>query len=88
MYTVLIIILLLIAAGLFWRGLKQKSIGSMLLAGLVVAATIGFFSFLGFWGEALWFDAVGYGRRFWTVVQWQVTLGVGGAAIATLLVHL
>ncbi|NIR45399.1 MAG: UPF0182 family protein [Gemmatimonadetes bacterium] len=88
MYTVLIIVLLLGAAGLFWRGIKQKRTGSIVLGGLVVAATIGFFSFLGFWGEMLWFDAVGYGRRFWTVIQWQVTLGLGGAALAALLVHL
>jgi uncharacterized membrane protein (UPF0182 family) len=88
MYTVLIAILLLAAAGLIWGGMKRGRSGPIALGIIVAALTIVFFSFLDFWSEALWFGAVGYQPRFWTLVLWKTALGLGGAAISTLLVHL
>jgi uncharacterized membrane protein (UPF0182 family) len=49
---------------------------------VVVATTIGLFAILELWGEALWFDAVGYAGRFWTFLGAAATLALAGACLA------
>ena len=54
---------------------------------LAVAAGA-FFALLDFWGEMLWFEAMGYGRRFWEAVWVQVLAGLAGAAVGAAFVYL
>ncbi len=48
--------------------------------GLLIGAVL-FFALLGFWGEWLWFDAIGYAGRLWTVVWTQVGTALAGAVL-------
>jgi hypothetical protein len=88
MYVVLIAVLLAGAAGLFLLGVQQRRLWVSALGVLLAALTGFFFWFLGFWGEALWFEAVGYRQRFWTVVLSKAAMALAGAAVSAGLVHL
>ncbi len=88
MYVALIALLLAAAAALLLLGQRKRRPWLMGLGVGVIVLTILFFWFLGFWGEALWFQALGYGRRFWTVVVTKAVLAIAGAALAVALVHL
>lgn len=88
MYTALIGLLVAIGIGLLLLGQRKHRIGLMGLGVGVIVLTLLFFLFLGFWGEALWFEALGYGQRFWTVVLTRVVLALAGAGLAVGLVHL
>lgn len=75
MYTALMI--LLIAVGV-WLAISGYWAGKTLhlVAGVLLAVGTGlFFWFMGFWGEMLWFDALGYGKRFWQVFLVRVSAG-------------
>ncbi len=81
MYTGLLFGLLALAGFLIYRGVRAGSrykIGGGVLMALATAA---FFWFMGFAAEMLWFDALGYGRRFWSAFAVQVI----GAAVTGLL---
>ncbi|MCG6942376.1 MAG: UPF0182 family protein [Thiohalocapsa sp.] len=49
--------------------------------GLAIATGV-LFALLDFWGEALWFSAVGYAGRFWAFIGWQGSTAVFGALFA------
>ncbi len=87
MYAALIAILFILSAGLLVDGARRRSVWPAVLGVIVAAGTVAFFWFLGFWGEALWFEAVGYPNRFWKVVITRVLLMLAGAAVAIGLVH-
>lgn len=86
MYVALIAVLLAAAVGLFLLGLRQKRMWVSGLGVVFAILTAVFFWFLGFWGEALWFEAVGYRQRFWTVILSKALVAVAGAGLATGLV--
>ncbi|MBW1988898.1 MAG: UPF0182 family protein [Deltaproteobacteria bacterium] len=66
MYMVLLVILLAAAVFLVFTGIADKKARARVVAGAALAVlTVGFFWFLGFWGEALWFSALGFSSRFW-----------------------
>jgi uncharacterized membrane protein (UPF0182 family) len=51
----------------------------MAIAGVVVAAGTAFFFWLmGFWGELLWFESLGYSERFWEVLIVRVLASGAG----------
>ncbi len=81
MYNAIIFILLGTAALLLIWGVHTKSIRRMVGAVMLGILTVAFFAFMSFWGEMLWFDAIGYGDRFWTQFWMQVVLAVAGGAI-------
>lgn len=81
MYIVLIILLLGIAAGLILWGLRQKKLSKVVAGVVIAAATFLFFSFLSFWSDVLWFDALGYLNRFWKVVLYRILFAVIGGAV-------
>ncbi len=79
MYTFLLLALLAAAAGLIISGALRRSATRGIAGALVAAGTIFFFWLLGFWGEMLWFEAIGYANRFWTVFWAEALLAAGGA---------
>jgi len=86
MYTLLWMFLglggfLLIATGV------TRSRTSLVIGGAtILAATAALFSLMSFWGEYLWFDAIGYADRFWTVILSQIGLALGVAVLAMAIV--
>ncbi len=89
MYALLLILLFGCSFGLVLFGLTRQK-WSYAIAGICVGGlTAAFFWFLSFWGEALWFESVGYSGRFWKVFAAKVILAVIGSAFgATILVVL
>jgi uncharacterized membrane protein (UPF0182 family) len=87
MYVTLLVLLLGTAAWLVYSGLVQ---GQRLRAGAGLALGIAtglFFGTLSFWGEMLWFQALGYGDRFWIAVVAEGGFLLVGALVAAALVY-
>ncbi len=84
MYNLLLLLLILIAIGLVLAGrtLKRKALTGFGIAVLVVS--VGIFSLLDFWGEMLWYGALGYSHRFWKVILSKVFLMIIGALLGAL----
>jgi len=80
MYVALMLILLIIAVIAIRAGRRRGRTGPVVGGIALIAVTVLFFWFLSFWGEYLWFAAVGYGQRFWTVIIARAGLAVAGAA--------
>ena len=81
MYIALLLILLGISVFLFITG-SGKGQRIKKYSGIVLAiSTLVFFWFMDFWGEALWYENLGYGSPFWKVVNSNGLLAVAGAAI-------
>ncbi|MCF8108817.1 MAG: UPF0182 family protein [Desulfohalobiaceae bacterium] len=81
MYFALILICAAIAVGLFWYGrVKERRLA--VFGGLLFAlAAIVAFSLLDFWGEFLWFKALGYNQRFWTSITAMLGLSLAGCLL-------
>lgn len=89
MYNAIILLLVALAALLLFTGIARKR-KSLIGGGIGIGVlTILFFSFLGFWGDYLWFANLGFSNRFWTILLSQIGFGliglVFGAAIILLL---
>ncbi len=85
MYVALLGILLALAAWLAVGGVRDEN-RVRFLAGVALAlATLAFFGSLTFWGELLWFQALGYGTRFWTAAGAEIGLAAAGALLGALL---
>ncbi len=88
MYIVLLIILLLPAFLLVRSGIGNRRplflVGGIGWGALVVL----FFLFLSFWGEVLWFEALGFGKRFWTEILAKAGIMAGGGAFSALVMFL
>lgn len=69
----LILLVALVAASLLLiRNGQVKRLRNRVVAGAALLLGTGlFFSLLGFWGEMLWFEALGFERRFWVEVGSQ-----------------
>ncbi|MGC9342556.1 MAG: UPF0182 family protein, partial [Bacteroidales bacterium] len=79
MYTILYILLLVVAGYLVYRGLSKKT-NSLVISGILLAlATFSFFWFMELWGEKLWFDQAGYPVRFSKEWLSRLALFLGGA---------
>ncbi|MFO7962588.1 MAG: UPF0182 family protein [Desulfobacterales bacterium] len=88
MYIIIIAVLLGFGAALVISGFKRRS-HVRIFAGVVVAAlTFLLFWFLGFYGELLWFQSLGYSRRFLLVFFSQAGFALGGLVGGWLLVTL
>lgn len=88
MYIALLLILLGLSVFLFITGARKgqriKKYSGIALAIL----TLLFFWFMDFWGEALWFENLGYGNPFWTVVNSNGLLAIVGAVFGFITVFL
>ncbi len=65
MYVLLLLALLAGAARLVWRGYVGGRRGRLAAGVSLLLATVGFFAGLSFWGELLWFEALGQSHRLW-----------------------
>jgi uncharacterized protein len=86
MYIALLLGLLIIAAYLFFTGLrKQQKIKKYF--GLALALfTFFFFQFMDFWGDVLWYENLGFSNRFWMIINSASVLGVVFALLGFLFV--
>ncbi len=86
----LAILLSLSAAALFVlaRGIRGRRPAVVAFGVALLAAVILFFATLDLWGEWLWFEALGFSGRFWTVLLTKLGLAVIGALLAALLTSL
>lgn len=88
MYIALLLILLGLSVFLFITGARKEQ-RIKKYSGIVLAIlTLLFFWFMNFWGEALWFENLGYGNPFWTVVNSNGLLAIVGAVIGFVTVFL
>lgn len=88
MYVALLVGLIIYGGALLNSGVQHHRRKTMLMGAAVLVLTGLFFSLMSFWGEMLWFDTLGYSRRFWTEVVAQVGLAGLGAAVGGLAVFL
>ena len=89
MYVVLLLLLLFAAFMLTLSGVQRNRRGRALIGILLGVATVAFFAFLSFWGEYLWYEALGYSERFITRIEaligYTLLSGVIGWAVVWLL---
>lgn len=85
----IVIILILLAGGLvvLANGLTQRKKLRTTSGILLIILTGLFFWFMGFWGEKLWFDSVGFTDRFWTVWLARLGFAAGGFLLGGILVY-
>ncbi len=86
MYTVLMLLLIGLGVVLLGTGLSSERLWLAALGIVVFLATAALFGLMGFWGEMLWFQSVGYVGRFWTAVFGAVTAAAIGGLVGGLLV--
>jgi uncharacterized membrane protein (UPF0182 family) len=88
MYTIALIVLVGAGIWLAFYSIRHRKF-ALAGAGIVLAITAGaFFVLLNFWAEMLWFEAMGYGRRFWEAVWVQVLASLAGALFGAAFVYL
>ncbi len=88
MYTVIILILLFLGIRFIYVGAKQQRKRSIFLGGIIILLTFLFFQFMSFWGDKLWYDALGFTHRFWIEIGVKAGLIIGGGAVSGLLILL
>ena len=88
MYIAILVILLGFAGFLVITGFQKQRRGRIAAGVAVGIFTLFFFWFMDFWGEMLWFEAIGYPQRFWTVVLAESGFAVGAALVSWLIVYL
>jgi len=82
MYSVLLLVLLAIAAVIFLNGLKKRNKSNVFWGIFIGLLSLGFFWFMGFWGEALWFRSLGYENRFWLKIIYSGVCALAGILIS------
>jgi len=82
MYSAILLALLAIAAILFFYGLRARNKIKIFFGIIIALLTLGFFWFMQFWGEVLWFESLGFGSRFWLEISYSITFGIVGALTA------
>jgi uncharacterized membrane protein (UPF0182 family) len=88
MYTILMLVLIGVGIWLAISGGRRRRFLRTVLGLLLAGGTAFFFWFMGFWGEMLWFEALGYSERFWEVLIVKVLSGAAGLIIAVGFVYL
>ncbi len=88
MYTVLLVVMVGLGLWLAVNGILARRIPQVVAGGVFAIGTAAFFWFMGFWGEMLWFDALGYDERFWDVFWVRLLAGVTGVIFSAGLVYL
>ncbi len=86
MYIILLLLLMTGSTGILVYGLKQHNRFILTLGIFLIVVTIGIFWFLGFWGEYLWFAALGFRERFFTELFAKIIFAVAGALFSCAIV--
>lgn len=88
MYIALLLILLGLSGFLFLTGARKRQ-PLKKYSGIVLALlSLFFFWFMNFWGEVLWFESLGYGGRFWKILNANFMFAVAGAFYGLLVMYL
>ena len=86
MYILLFILLLLPALLLIRSGIRGPRLSLLIGGACWGALVVLFFLFLSFWGELLWFEALGFKERFWTeILAKGGFMGIGGSISALIM---
>ncbi len=88
MYVILLAALSASGIWIVMRGVRRGHRLQIRLGFAWIVTSLLFFAFLSFWGELLWFDAVGYTDRFWTMAATRVGTFALGAGLGGVGVHL
>jgi uncharacterized membrane protein (UPF0182 family) len=81
MYLTILALVLILGGWLAWKGFLAQNRTRAAVGLLVAGAGVFFFWFMGFWGEMLWFDALGYNERFWEAFLFRTGLAVAGGVV-------
>jgi len=88
MYTVLMLILIAAVVYSLYRGIRHGGRGSIYLGICLALFTLVLFKVMDLWGEALWFQAVGYVSRFWKVLGTRIILSAFFALVSAFIMYL
>lgn len=88
MYTAILMLLLLAGGLLIGRGIRCNSTSTIFAGVAVVIGAIAFFALLSFWGELLWFEAIGYEERFWTLLVAKFGAALVAVVFGFLIIYL
>jgi uncharacterized membrane protein (UPF0182 family) len=88
MYTALMFIMIGLGLWMAVNGAFSRRIPQVVAGGFLAVGTAAFFWFMGFWGEMLWFDALGYDERFWDVFWVRLLAGAAGVVFSAGLIYL
>lgn len=88
MYNALLLLLLGIAAFLFITGIKKRQKLKIFCGAAIGVLTVFFFWFMDFWGEALWYQSLGYSNRFWVINYANAGFAIAGALFGLLVIYL
>ncbi|WKN32486.1 UPF0182 family protein [Porifericola rhodea] len=86
MYTAIFIVLAVISFFLIYQGFQREQKAKIFAGAILGLFTASLSGLMNFWGELLWFQAIGFGERFWiaNLSQWGtalVSLLVGGGLV-------
>ena len=76
MYLLLFTLTAFLGGFLIFNGVQHKKRLLTAAGGIILLGLAGLIWFMGFWGEKLWFDSLGFIGRFWT--EFFARLGTGG----------
>ena len=88
MYVLLFGGLLIFGVYLVMNGMARRRRGRLWLGVLIGLSTVTLIFLMTFWAEMLWYDALGYGSRFWTFVWGRLGVTIAGAIAAGLVAYL
>jgi uncharacterized membrane protein (UPF0182 family) len=88
MYSLFMVVFIGLGVWITVSGLQRRRRIQAAAGIALVAGTAFFFWFMGFWGEWLWFDALGYRERFWEVLAVRTVAGAVGVVFSTGVVFL
>ncbi len=88
MYIAIILVLTAITFYFILTGIKNKN-GKKTTTGVIIGVlTYLFFWSIDVWGEILWFEAVGYSKRYWFELSSNYGFGIAGALFSILILYL
>ncbi|MEW6520415.1 MAG: UPF0182 family protein [Thermodesulfobacteriota bacterium] len=88
MYVALLVILLIPVWFLVRTGRRRHNVFLLAAGAAWAVSVVLFFLLLDFWGEMLWFAALGFQGRFWTEMLAKAVFAVCGASFAGLVIFL
>jgi uncharacterized membrane protein (UPF0182 family) len=88
MYTIIRIILIAGAIYCLYRGIRYRRAGFVYGGVGLGLFTLILFRIMDLWGEALWFQSVGYISRFWKVLVTQVVMAAIFAVVGAFIMYL